>query len=71
MIKNISWVGTLASIIGSFIIAFGFMQIGYIAFLIGSTSWLIVGILKTDKPLMVLNGTFFVANIIGLYRAFV
>jgi hypothetical protein len=71
MIKNLSWIGTAASIVGSFVIAFGFMQFGYLAFLLGSTSWLIVGILNNDKPLMVLNGTFFVANIIGLYRAFV
>ena len=71
MIKLISWVGTLASILGSFIIAFGFMKIGYSAFIIGSASWLIVGINKKDIPLITLNGTFFVANLIGIYRAFV
>ena len=70
MIKIISWLGTISSILGSFIIAFGLMQIGYIAFIIGSVSWLIVGINKKELPLIVLNGTFFIANIIGLYRAF-
>lgn len=70
MIKNLSWIGTLASIIGSFIIAFGYMKLGYMAFLLGSTSWLLVGLLKNDRPLIVLNGTFFVANIIGIVRAF-
>lgn len=70
MIKNLSWFGTASSIIGSFIVAFGFFKIGYLAFLFGSAAWLIVGHLKDDKPLMVLNGTFFVANIIGIFRAF-
>jgi hypothetical protein len=69
--KNLSWFGTFASVIGSFIVAFGFMKIGYIAFLLGSSAWLTVGAVNRDKPLMVLNGTFFVANIIGIYRAFV
>lgn len=71
MIKLISWIGTIASILGSFIIAFGIMGIGYIAFIIGSVSWLYVGIKGKDNPLIILNGTFFLANIIGLYRAFV
>ena len=70
MIKYLSWFGTFASIIGSFIVAFGFFKLGYMAFLFGSASWLIVGHIKDDKPLMVLNGTFFIANIIGVMRAF-
>ena len=69
--KLVSWLGTIASILGSFIIAFGFMKFGYIAFIIGSISWLYVGIKSKESPLIVLNGTFFVANIIGLTRAFV
>ena len=50
--------------------AFGIVQIGYICFSLGSIAWLYVGFANRDKPLMVLNGTFFVANIIGLFRAF-
>jgi nicotinamide riboside transporter PnuC len=69
--KYIAWLGTLTSIIGSFCVAFGMMQIGYCLFMIGSASWLTVAIITKDKPLGVLNATFFVANIIGTYRAFV
>ena len=69
--KTLSWIGTLASIAGAFLMAFGMVQCGYIAFSIGSISCLIVAFNKKDMPLIVLNGTFFVANIIGLYRAFV
>lgn len=68
--KFLSWLGTAASIFGSFIVAFGMMQIGYVAFLLGSASWLIVGFARSDKPLIVLNLAFLSANIIGIVRAF-
>jgi hypothetical protein len=71
MIKTLSWLGTVASILGAFLMAFGMVQYGYIAFSIGSVSCLYVAITKKDMPLITLNGTFFIANIIGLYRAFV
>ncbi len=69
--KLISWAGTIASIIGAFLMAFGVVLTGYIFFAVGSVSWLFVGYTTRDNALMLLNGTFFVANIIGLYRAFV
>lgn len=68
MTKFISWLGTLTSIIGAFLVASQIVLFGYCAFIIGSVSWLIVGIVKKDKPLIVLNGTFFLANILGLYN---
>lgn len=71
MIKYISWFGTISSILGAFLMAFGIVRLGYICFSLGSISWLYVGFTGKDKPLIVLNGTFFIANIIGLYRAFV
>lgn len=69
--KILSWFGTATSITGAFLMAFGIVGMGYICFCLGSISWLYVGFANRDKPLMVLNGTFFVANIIGLFRAFV
>lgn len=69
--KFLSWFGTASSIAGAFLMAFGFAKIGYILFSFGSLSWLIVGYNEKNNSLMVLNGTFFVANIIGLYRAFI
>jgi hypothetical protein len=70
MKKIISWLGTITSIIGAFMVASQIIFFGYCAFIIGSVSWLIIGIINKDKPLIVLNGTFFVANLIGLYNAF-
>ena len=49
--------------------AFGVVLAGYICFTLGSVSWLIVGITRKDNSLITLNGTFFLANIIGLTRA--
>ena len=66
----ISWIGTLTSIIGSFAVAFGLMQLGYTLFLVGSACWLYVGFVKNDRALLTLNATFFVANIIGFIRSF-
>ena len=68
--KLVSWLGTVTSIVGAFMVASQIIFFGYIAFIVGSVSWLIVGITKKDKPLIVLNATFFVANLIGLYNAF-
>jgi len=70
MINKISWVGTLSSIIGAFIVASQLFFLGYCFFIIGSLSWLIVGYYRKDKSLITLNGTFFLANILGLYNSF-
>jgi hypothetical protein len=67
--KSISWVGTIASIIGSFVVAMQIFLIGYCFFAVGSISWLIVGISRRDVSLVTLNGVFFLANIVGLYNA--
>lgn len=69
MIQKIEWIGTFSSIIGAFIVAFGFMLAGYSFFLVGSISWLYVGFKQQNKPLMVLNFTFFLANVVGFVRS--
>jgi len=71
MITFVSWLGTATSIFGSFAVAMQFFKIGYLCFLVGSLSWLFVSVIRKDKALGVLNGTFFVANLIGIYNAFV
>ena len=69
MMQWLKWKGTIASIIGSFVVAFGYMLPGYTLFMLGSISWLVVAYISRDKPLAVLNGFFFMANIVGFYRA--
>jgi len=67
--KKLSWLGTIASVLGSFVVALGAMLAGYSLFMIGSVSWLIVATKRRDLSLAVLNGFFFAANLIGLSRA--
>jgi hypothetical protein len=62
------WLGTISSVVGSFTVAMQIYILGYILFLIGSISWLYIGIKSSDKPLIVLNGFFLAANIIGLCK---
>ena len=69
MTDFLKWLGTISSIIGSFTVAFGYMLPGYSLFMIGSISWLVVAYISRDKPLAVLNGFFFAANIVGFCRA--
>ena len=66
--KFTGWIGTAASILGSFLVALQFMLVGYSCFLIGSVAWLYIGAVRKDKPLVVLNSAFLVANIIGFYN---
>lgn len=68
MKQLISWFGTLASIAGAFLMAFGIALPAYIFFTMGSLTWLIIAIQEKNHSLATLNGTFFIANIIGLVR---
>ena len=65
----LKWIGTTASIAGSFLVAFGIILAGYGAFLVGSLSWAIIAVRTKDSALLTLNGVFLCANIIGLVRA--
>jgi hypothetical protein len=69
ILNKISWFGTVTSVIGSFTVALGFALAGYTAFLVGAVAWLTIGVISKNKPLIVLNGFFFAANLIGLYNA--
>jgi len=64
----LAWIGTIASIAGSFLVALGIMSSGYICFITGSISWLIIALMRRDKALGTLNGAFLIANIIGIVR---
>lgn len=69
MTKIIEWFGTVASIAGSFIVAFHMFTLGYIFFLAGAVAWLYIGFKFKNKPLIALNVAFTIANLIGLYNA--
>ena len=64
----VSWLGTISSVIGSFLVAFQIYILGYSLFIIGSISWLFIGLTKKDKSLSVLNGFFLCANLVGVSK---
>ena len=66
--KRLEWFGTVASVVGSFVVAAKFMLLGYCLFLAGSMAWLIVGYTAKNRALMVLNGFFFAANVLGFFN---
>ncbi len=70
MITQLAWFGSAASIAGAFLVALGHVQPGFSCFTLGSISWLIVSVSRKDMPQGIMNAVFFVANIIGVYRAF-
>lgn len=65
-LEILKWIGTISSIIGSFAVAFQIYILGYALFIVGSMVWAIIGILTRDKALVILNGFFLCANIIGI-----
>lgn len=69
--KTLSWIGTAASIAGSYIVAMQIFLLGYCFFIVGSVSWLLVGAVQKDKALIVLNAAFLFANILGVYNVWV
>jgi hypothetical protein len=71
MIKAASWIGTWASLLGSFIVACHWFLSGYVCFLVGCICWLFVAVKNQDNALLVLNMGFLLANVIGLYNAIV
>lgn len=70
MNKFISWLGTLASIAGAWLLPLGFVGLGYICFTLGSGSWLFIGFRDRNWSLVTLNLAFFGANCLGLYKVF-
>jgi hypothetical protein len=62
------WFGTITSLIGSFIMAFGLILPAFIMYLVGTILWLYVAIKTHQKSLIVLNFGFLIADIIGIVR---
>ena len=67
----LKWFGTVSSVAGSFLVGMTFTFVGYCLFIAGAVSWLWVGYKTRDKALIILNGFFMLANMIGLYNAMV
>jgi hypothetical protein len=64
------WIGTGAGVSGAIMIALnlGLVIYGFGLFLISSLLWSVVGWLQREMSLLVLQGTFTIINMIGIYR---
>ena len=66
--KIIETVGTAAGIVGAFLVACKFGSIGYPFFFVSSLCLLGSAIAQKQWNFIALQGTFFAANIIGLFN---
>ena len=68
--KNVSLVGTWTGILGAVLIALniGIGMIGYIIFVVSSIAWIVYGHRTRQDSLLMLNVTFLVVNLVGVYR---
>jgi len=65
-LKIFSWLGTINSVIGAFLVANGFFIIGYIIFASGAVLWLIVAKMLKNNAMLLLEFIFLIANINGI-----
>ena len=65
-LKFFSWLGTINSVIGAFLVANGFFLIGYIIFASGAVLWLIVAKMLKNNAMLLLEFIFLIANINGI-----
>lgn len=68
MIKVIETIGTAGAIIGSFLVALKFGNVGYPFFLISSVCLLFSAIRQGQKNFMAMQGVFLTANLIGAFN---
>lgn len=65
-LKIISWLGTVTSIIGAFLVANGIFLLGYCIFASGAVLWLIVAKIQKNEAMFFLELVFLIANINGI-----
>lgn len=65
-LKIFSWLGTINSVIGAFLVANGVFLIGYIIFASGAVLWLIVAKMLKNNAMLLLEFIFLIANINGI-----
>ena len=66
----LKWLGTLTGVLGALILALNIPVSGWgwVLFTISSISWTIAGLALRDASLAVLQGTFIVVDLLGVWR---
>ena len=65
-LKVISWLGTVNSIVGAFLVANKIFLLGYCIFASGAVLWLIVAKMQKNEAMFFLELVFLTANINGI-----
>ncbi len=70
LLTFLKWLGTALGVVGALVIALNIpiSGWGFVAFLISSVSWTIAGVLMKEPSIVILQATFTVVNLIGIYR---
>lgn len=68
MSKILETIGTIAGIIGAFLVAMKMGDIGYPFFFVSSLCLLCSATMLKQRNFIALQGVFFVANVIGLFN---
>jgi len=68
MLKFLETLGTLCGIIGAFLVAMKYGNLGYPFFFISSLCLMVSAIGFKQRNFIALQGVFFLANVIGLFN---
>ena len=66
ILKRISWLGTVLSILGAFLVANSIFLTGYCFFATGAVLWIIVAKIQKNEAMLFLEIVFLIANINGI-----
>lgn len=67
-IKTLETFGTVCGIIGAFLVAMKYGNVGYPFFFCSSLALLVTACYNRQKNFIALQGVFFIANVIGLFN---
>lgn len=68
----VKWTATILAVIGVFIISAGFSMYGQIAYLIASACWVYVGMVWSDRAIMIgssITGTAVAMNLVDIFKS--
>ena len=68
----VKWLATILAVIGVFVISAGFSMYGQIAYLIASACWVYVGMVWSDRAIMIgssITGTAVAMNLVDIFKS--
>jgi nicotinamide riboside transporter PnuC len=70
--ESLRWIGMIAAVIAATIVAARLggraTGLGFVVFLVSSTSWVAVGLMAGEHALMSQNAFLCIVNMLGIYR---